>query len=61
MTINYGVRRGKEEEKKNGNVASGKGDNKNKWHVYLSIDEIKLVCTLSFTFESNDGTNLKAL
>ena len=36
-------------------------NNKNKWHMYLTIGGIKLVCTLSFTFEGNCGTNLKAL
>ena len=29
--------------------------------MYLLIDGIKLVCTLSFTFEGNCGTYLKAL
>ena len=29
--------------------------------MYLSTSGIKLLCTLSFTFESNCGTNLKAL
>ena len=36
-------------------------NNKNKGHMYLLIDGIKLVCTLSFTFEGNCGTYLKAL
>ena len=36
-------------------------NNKNKWHMYLLIDSIKLMCSLSFTFEGNCGTNLKAL
>ena len=36
-------------------------NNKNKWHVYLLTGGIKLVYTLSFTFEGNCGTNLKAL
>ena len=60
---------GGEEKKKekSGNVTSGKGDilmwenNKNKWHIYLSTGGIKSVCTLSFTFEGNRKTNLKAL
>ena len=29
--------------------------------MYLLTDSIKLVCILSFTFEGNCGTNLKAL
>ena len=29
--------------------------------MYLLTSDIKLVCTLSFTFEGNCGTNLKAL
>ena len=29
--------------------------------MYLLTDNIKLVCTFSFTFEGNCGTNLKAL
>ena len=36
-------------------------NNKNKWHVYLLTGGIKLVYTLSFTFEGNCGTNLKTL
>ena len=36
-------------------------NNKNKWHMYRLTDGIKLVCTLSFTFEDNCETNLKAL
>ena len=35
--------------------------NKNKLYMYFSIGGIKLVYTLSFTFEGNYGTNLKAL
>ena len=60
----------KKEKKKKGNVASGKWDvweswceinKKNKCFMYLSICGIKLMCILSFTFESNCETNLKAL
>ena len=29
--------------------------------MYLLTDNIKFVCTLSFTFEGNYGTNLKTL
>ena len=29
--------------------------------MYLLIGDIKLMCTLSFTFEGNCGTNLKTL
>ena len=29
--------------------------------MYLLTGDIKLVCTLSFTFEGNCGTNLKVL
>ena len=36
-------------------------NNKNKWHMYLLTGDIKLVCTLSFTFKSNCGINLKTL
>ena len=36
-------------------------NNKNKWHMYLLTGDIKLVCTLSFTFEGNCETNLKTL
>ena len=36
-------------------------NNKNKWHMYLSIGGIKLMCTLFFTFEGNCGTNLKII
>ena len=35
-------------------------NNKNKWDMYLLTCGIKLVCTLSFTFEGNCGTILKA-
>ena len=38
-----------------------KKNNKNKWYMYLLIDNIKLVYTLSFTFEGNCGMNLKTL
>ena len=34
---------------------------KNKCFMYLSIGGIKVMCILSFTFEGNCGTNLKAL
>ena len=34
-------------------------NNKNKWHMCLLTGDIKLVCTLSFTFEGNYGTNLE--
>ena len=36
-------------------------NNKNKLHMYLLTCGIKLMYTLSFTFEGNYGTNLKAL
>ena len=36
-------------------------NDKNKLHMYLSTSDIKLVSTLSFTFEGNCGTNLKVL
>ena len=36
-------------------------NNKNKLQMYLLTNDIKLVCILSFTFESNCEINLKAL
>ena len=36
-------------------------NNKNKLHMYFLTCGIKLVYILSFTFESNRGTNLKAI
>ena len=35
--------------------------NKNKWHMYLLTCDIKLMCTLLFTFKGNCATNLKTL
>ena len=44
------------------NIKEKKKNNKNKWHIYLlTVGGIKLVCNLSFTFEGNCETNLKAL
>ena len=65
--MDYGGKRGKNKgKKKSGNVTSSEiywyeKSNKNKWHIYLSTCGVKLVCTLSFTFEGNCETNLKAL
>ena len=73
MTIDYGGRKGKKKKikKKKEKVETWQvvreiywyeKNNKNKWHMYLlTTSSIKLVCTLSFTFEGNCETNLKAL
>ena len=67
--MDYGGRRGKKKRKKSKvetwqvvkEVHWYARNNKNKWHMHLLTGDIKLVCTLSFTFEGNCGTNLKAL
>ena len=60
-----GGRRGKGEEKKEKKIGMWwvvreiywcERNNKNKLHMYLLIDDIKVVCTLSFTFEVNYET-----
>ena len=71
MTIDYGSKRGKQGEKwKKKKVGTWQvvskiywceRNDKNKLHMYLSTSDIKLVSTLSFTFEGNCGTNLKVL
>ena len=62
--MDYGCRRGKkklETWKVVREIYWCERNNKNKWHVYLLTCGIKLVCTLSFIFEGNCGTNWKAL
>ena len=66
--MDYGGRRGKKRKKKKlemwqmvREIYWCEKNNKNKWYMYLLTGGIKLVCTLSFTFEGNCGTNLKAL
>ena len=66
--MDYGGRKGKKRKKKKGEtwqvvreIYWCERNNKNKWHMYLLIGDIKLVCILSFTFEGNCGTKLKAL
>ena len=71
MTVDYGSKRGKKKKKRKKKKVKMwqvvrkinwcEKNNKNKWHMYLLTCGIKLVCTLSFTFEGNCGTNLKAL
>ena len=65
--MDYGGRRGKKEKEKVETwqvvreIYWCEKNNKIKWPMYLLTDNIKSVCTLSFTFEGNCGTNLKAL
>ena len=68
--MDYGGRKGKKEKKKKKKVETWQvvrdiywceRNNKNKWHMYLLTCDIKLMYTLSFTFEGNCGTDLKAL
>ena len=66
--MDYGGRKGKKEKRKKKKVETWQvirwiywceKINKIKLPMYLLTDSIKLVCTLSFTFEGNCGTNLK--
>ena len=68
--MDYGGRKGKKEKKKKKKVETWQvvreiywceKHNKNKLYMYLLTSCIKLMYTLSFTFEGNCGTNLKAL
>ena len=71
MVVKEGEKKKERKKKeKSGNVASGKWDvweswcernKKNKWFMYLWIVSVKVICILSFTFEGNCETNLKAL